>query len=342
MRTLCFYQPGWISPSDLWQVLRSGENLSFLVPEYASIDSILAAFDAAAKELKQKWHFDIKNSLISSLWCLCVILVLLWPPLAAKMPEIVQKVLLGIFGVGILAETVSVIAIRQKKRILASGKAKIRNSAKKARKVAKLSPPPEFYRSDALLPRKTAKIAVFCLLALLLLNSVVLAFPSRPAVVFPLQGDPYATKLPAFVFPGTQWQWRPEYHAGNIIAFLAISPDEKTIWVVNITYRVWHLDMLREPGPWRKWAAGRLEWIVGQVSDHIWQSLPPEMKKDERSTILVDAFNDPELKDMLSQAFADHFNEHHNGIMKISVIHLEIVELSIGDYISRAKIQNKE
>ena len=339
MRTLCFYQPGWISPSDLWQVLHSGENLSLLVPEYASIDSILAAFDAAAKELKQKWHFDTKNSLISVLWCLCAILVLLWPPLAAKMPEIVQKVLLGIFGVGILAETVSVIAIRQKKRILASGKAKIRDSA---RKVAKLSPPPEFYRSDALLSPKTAKIAVSCLLALLLLNSVVLALPGRPAIVFPLRGDSYITKLPVSILPGTQWQWRPEYHTGSVVAILAISPNEKTVWVVNITYRVWHSDMLREPGPWRKWAAGRLEWIVGQVSDHIWQSLPPEVKKDERSTILVDAFNDPELKDMLSRAFADHFNEHHNGIMKLSIVHLEIIELSIGDYISRAKIQNKE
>lgn len=339
MRTLCYYEKGWMSPGDLWQALRSGEELTVLAPELTSLSSVLRASDAAADELEQKWRLDAKNGLVSAFWCLCATLVLFWPPLAAKMPEIVQKVLLGLFGAGILAEIVSIIAIRRKKRLMRTKDPKIRAATRKA---IKLFPPPEFYRPGTHFPKKSIKVAVFCLLALLLLNSVVLAFPSRPAVVFPISGDSYITKLPRVVIPGTKWEWRPEYHAGAVTALLVVPPGEKTVWVVNIAYRAWHSDMLQESGPWQKWGAGRLEWLVGQLSERVWQDMPPEMERDERVTVLVEAFSNAEIQDMLAQAFTDHFNEHHEGVMRLSVVSLDVVEIPLGDYITIARSQNKE
>ena len=342
MRILRYFQVGergWIFPSELWQALHSGEELSILAPELTHIDNVLSAFDDAAGKLKQKWLFDARNSAISAIWCSCVILGLLWPPLAAKMPEVVQKVLLGLLGAGILAEIASVAQIWRKKRLLVSGKAKVRDSARKA---VRLMPPAAFYRSGTHFPKKSIRIALSCLLALLALNSTVWAFPSCPAAVFPPHGEPYVTKVPRFVIPGTEWEWRQEYYVGSAMALLAVAEDEETAWVIDITYRVWQPDMLQSPGPWRKWIVGRLEWLARQVSDSIWQGLAPEMEQGARTTALVEAIGDPDLQDMIAEVLTEHFNEHHTEIMRLTVTHLEVVEVSLGDYFAIARSQNKE
>jgi hypothetical protein len=342
MRTLCYYRQDkrvWISPSDLWEALRSDEGLCIIAPELTCLDAILVAFGNAAEILMQKWLSDVKNGLISALWCICAILVLIWPPLAAKMPEVVQEVLLGAFAVGILTETVFAAQFLRKKRLLASGEAKIRAAM---RKTTKMFPPAEFHRSGADFPEKSLKIVTLCLLALFLLNSVVLAFPGRPAVVFPSNGDSYIAKFPQLVIMGTKWEWRKEYYIETAVALLAVSEDEETASVLKIAYRVWQPDILKNPGPWRTWAVSRLEWLTAQISDSIWQNLPPEMEKGARREALMEAYENPELRDMVAQAFVQHFNEHHNGIMKLTVIRLEVVEISLGDYITIARTQNKE
>jgi len=342
MRTLCYYEKdktGWISPGELWQALRGDEKLTILAPESAWLSDILWASDAAADELEQKWRFDAKNSLISVFWCFCAILVLFWPPLAIKMPEIVQKVLLGLFGAGILVEIASVAQIWRKKRLLATKDPKIR-AAK--RKPANLSPPVAFYRPGANSPPKTAKVAFFCFLALLMLNSVILAFPGRPATVFPFQGNPYVAKIPHLVVPGTQWQWQQEYYRGSIVAFLAAPEDEKTIWVIRVYYQVWHTDMLQRPGQWRSWMASRMSYFIGQISDNIWQEFPPDIEHEESVRLLVEAFQDPALQVALHDALIVHFNTHHEGVLRLQSVQLEVVEIPVSQYISAYKSQQKE
>jgi len=342
MRTLCYYEKdkkGWISSGALWRALRSNEELSVLAPEATQLSKILWASDAAATELEQKWLFDARNSLTSAFWCFCAILALVWPPLAEKMPEMVQKVLLGLFGTGILAEIASMAQIWRKRRLLAAKDPKIRAASRKS---IKLSPPAAFYRSGAHLPKKTTRIALFCLLALLALNSVVLAFPGRPAAVFPPQGNPYIVKVPRLVIPGTQWQWRQEYYRGSVVAFLAAPEDEKTIWVVRVYYQVWHADMFQGPGQWRSWMAGRMSYFIRQISDSIWQEFPPDIEHEESVRLLVEAFQDPALQVALHDALIAHFNAHHEGALRLQAVQLEVIEMSVSQYISAYRSQQKE
>ena len=340
MRIVSFFRKRskiWVSPGSLWSAIRSGELLGIIKPPNVKNETILACFYDAAAFLKQKWLFGVKNSAISVIWCLFAALGLFWPPLMAKMPEIVRKVLLIGLGTGIGSEIISVIVVLRKKRLLVAGKAKLVEALEKRAISLKLPPPAAFYRSGARFPISSAKTAIFALLAIILLNSVVLAFPGRPAVI----SDSYIVKRPILVFPGTQWEWRKEYHTGTVIGLLAVPEDEKSIWVVRVTYRAWHLNMLRDPGPWQSWAGGRLNWIVGKISEEVWQSFPPEWSQDERAAEMVKEFRDPELQDVLKEILTNHFNEHHEGIMRLTVIRLEVVEMLIGDYVSAYKKQQE-
>lgn len=341
MRIVSFFRKDdkvWVSPSSLWSAIRSGELLGVIKPPNVENETILACFYDAAAFLKQKWCFQAKNSAISAIWCLFFALGLLWPPLRAKMPEIVRRVLLLGLGVGIGAEIGSAILILRQKRLLVNGKAELAEALEKRTISLKLPPPAAFYRSGARFSVFGAKTAISALLAIILLNSVVLAFPSRPAVV----SDSYIIKRPKLVFPGTEWEWRKEYHVGSVIGFLAAPENEESIWVIRVTYRVWHSNMLRDPGPWQNWMGARLSWIVGKISEEIWQSFLPEMSQDERAAEMAEVFRDPEFQGVLKEVLIDHFNEHHEGIMKLAVTRLEVVEMPIGDYVSVYRKQQEE
>jgi len=341
MRIVSFFRKDdkiWVSPSSLWSAIQSGELLGVLKPPGVTYETILASFYDAAAILKQKWLFGIKSSIISAIWCTFFTLLLFWPPLAAKMPKTVREVLLFGLGMGIGAEIASTIMILHKRRLLINGKARLIEALDKRAISLKLPPPAAFYRSGADFSIPKAKVAIFALLAIILLNSVVLAFPARPAVI----SGSYIVKRPILVFPGTKWEWRKEYHTGSIIGLLAVPEDEKSIWVVRIAYRAWHSNMLRDPGPWHSWMSARLNWLVSRISEEVWQDFAPEMSQDERAAEMVAVFQNPELRDVLKEVLTNHFNEHHEGIMKLSVVRLEIVEMPIGDYISAYKKQQEE
>lgn len=346
MRTIHFFRKtgdsSWVSPNSLWAALSSDEEIRIVRPPDILDDSLVAASQHAAENLVRGWIVDIKNSGISALWCLAVVFGLLWPPLAAKMPKTVQEGFqAGFFGLFSL-EMVYLMQIRRKIRILGQKMANLPEIFNSASKKLKLSPPAGLYYPETVFPSRKARYAIFATFLVILANIVVLAFPGRPAIVFPPQGGPYIIKRPQIVAPGTKWEWRQEWLQGSSVALIAVAPDEKTVWVARATYKVHHLYLLKEPGPWRRWAAVRLGWIVEQVSSSVWQSLPPEMKDAERIATLVEAFEGDEEEDMLAQIFREHFNEHHDGIMRLSAVHVEVVEISVGDYISIAQDQNKE
>jgi hypothetical protein len=339
MRIVSFFRKNdktWVSPGSLWSAIRSGELLTIIKPPNVENETVLACFYDATAFLKQKWLFGVKNSVISVIWCLFFAFGLFWPPLATKMPEIVRKVLLIGLGIGIGSETVSAIMILRRKRLLAAGKAKLAKALEKRAISLDLSPPAAFYRSGANFRVSSAKVAILALLAVILLNSVVLAFPAHPAVV----SNSYVTKLPVLVWPVTQWEWRQEYYTGTVIGLLAVPENEKSVWAISVTYRVQHLDMLRDSGPWRSWLGARLNWIVSKINEEAWQNFPPEMGQDERVVATAEAYRNPELQDMLKEVLTDHFNEHHAGIMKLSITRLEVVEMSISDYVTAYKKQS--
>lgn len=346
MRTIYFHckdnADWWVSPDALWQALRSNESLAIVSSSHSiDIGRAMLAASTAVVELQQKWLFDARGSLISALWCLCAALALLWPPLAAKVPGVVQKVLFCSLGIGILAEIVSVAKkIRQKNKVSAMVGAKMFSDARW--KFVKLARPAAFYRQDAgYSSPQSVKAVTICFLALFLLNSVVLAFPGHPAVVLPSGSAAYTVKYPQVVMPGTKWDWREEYYTGESVAVLAAPEGTETVWVTRVLYRVHRTNMLADAGPWKEWIAGRLSWLTSQITDSIWQSLPPNMENGERIIAIVDAFGSMEIKSVLTEALTNHFNEHHQGIMKISVIYIEVVEIPISDYLTIAKAQKE-
>jgi len=304
MRTIRIYKIGkdtWLSPSELWQAVNSGEDVTIMA--HSAGVNIPKALAQAAKHIKFAWKTSILAAVSGGLWSLCVAALVTWPIIGALM---LSEIKIAIQLIGVLGAVVCSGLILYGIR----GYRKIHNTLFDFPIIPgqELPAPVDALRQPKYrLPKLTLPIAVT--IAAIVLNSIVVATPLAPAVVW---ADPsYVTKSVVVVPPFTKWEQRSHYPPGESITYFASIDGGEKYWVVYMEYYVYRADILEELGDWDAWLDMALRWVVDQDTQQLRLQLEPGLTIDEQTTRLVEIVSNPErlqqLEYLMMEIFAGRY-----------------------------------
>ena len=323
MRTIRAYKIGhqtWVSPSVLWQAIQSKEDVTVMA--HAAGVNIPKALLTAARHVRHVWKSSALAALSGILWSLFVAAVVTWPPVGTRMLSEIQDLtqFAGLAGAVIGGWIVLQSIYRWRKMRYTLFDFPIT--------VGQMLPPPV----DALRQPKyrlpKLSLAVFFIIAAIVLNSVVIATPLQPAVVWPGSAEPYITRDLTIVSPFTQWEHRPQYPPGYSIASFVALDDGAKFWVVQMDYYVYRADILEELDDWDTWLDEYVQRVVSSYVSNIRLALEPELTDEQQTARLVELVSSPDslrqLKEHLVQIFAERY-----PTLALRGVHLDVTLMTL-------------
>ena len=331
MRLIKFYQIGkklWTSPGALWRALKSKEELMGVV--YGENTEYLDALEHALDYLQDRFKILTRIGLKNILWAISIGLLTFWPLLWNWMlPEIRGAIWISMLLVILVSCWIVVNGIFNVRKL---GRGNYFKLFSRIKHKPILATPPIAYRETDLKKGLGFRFSLFVLAIAILLNSVIIATPLRPAVVTPIRGgNSYVVPTIKFVCPGTRWEVRPKFYSGDILAVF-VAPDEDNIWVIRASYSVRHVDLLKRADNWEAWLKSRLSSMLGNLVSNISVQLSPELDLEERIEAYVETVSDPELLKFIGDALIGQFNEHHEGILLVQGLKMEVAKVSMKEY----------
>lgn len=321
MRTIRVYKVGhrtWLSPSALWQAITSKEDVTIMA--HSAGVNIPKALLQAAKHLGYVWKTSALSALSGGLWSLFVAALVTWPKVGTLMISEIQTAIqfVGLLG-AVVCGGVIVYSIH--------GWRKVRNTLFDYPIAIgqKLPAPTEALRQPKYrLPKLS--LAIFAIVAVMVLNSVVIATPLMPAVV--QSDEPYITNAVVIVLPFTKWEQRSQYPPGqNTTYFAAVDKGEK-YWVIQMDYYVYRADILEELDDWDEWLGSVLRWVVDQDTQSVRLSLGTDLTPEQKTIQLVEIVSNPDRLKQLEGILVDAFAERY-PTLALRGVHLEVKLLTM-------------
>lgn len=173
---------------------------------------------------------------------------------------------------------------------------------------------------------KKIVLPIIILVGVILLNSIVIASPLKPAIV----GGSIVARS-QFVTPFTRWESRPRYLTGEKLVLFA-APDEDNLWAIRLTYSARRVDLFQSIGDWETWLTSRLTTITNNVYTQVIQFAPAGASVAERTQLYVDAVSDPAFLAELTKVLRSQFNEHYSDILVMQGITMIVEKITLAQY----------
>lgn len=308
MRTIHIYKVGqeaWISPAQLLQAVKSNEVVTMLA-HAAQID-IPHALGVAAEYIRHIMLATIRAALAGTLWCLAIAGIAKWPIVATRMlPEVQGAIYLGgLAGVLICGSIIAYNIYQLHWFHNRSFKFPIRAGHE--------LPPPSIALRPSPRQMPGIKWSVATLIAMIALNSIVVATPMAPAIVWDKQGT-YLAEQTTYVMPFTEWEQRPRYPTGSSVVYFAVTEEESYVWVIFVDYYVYRPDITAEYDEWDSWLDSILYAIVNNVRNNTAIQMDPNLDPDARLAETIRLFEDTVFLKELEQVLIQYFNERYDGL----------------------------
>lgn len=170
---------------------------------------------------------------------------------------------------------------------------------------------------------KKLRLPLILIFAVVILNSIVIASPIKPAIV-----GGTIIEQSQLVRPFTRWESRSRYLIGEKLVLFA-APDEDNIWVLRLTYSVRHIDLLEPAKNWETWLTSRLTSIMNNVYTNVMSTLPLDADPTEYYVAMV---SDLALLAELGRVMKTQFNDHHKDVMVMQGITIVVEKITLAEY----------
>jgi len=178
-------------------------------------------------------------------------------------------------------------------------------------------------------------LPLISLILVILLNSILIASPLKPAVLFTTSvvSKHIIVERNTFVFPFTRWESRPRFLTGERNVPFADAGDDN-VWIVQLTYSARHVDLLTPAGDWQTWLDNRLTTFLNNIYNGVVPLAPAGSDKDARVALYVEEISRPATLAMLKDALKSQFNEHYQGLLIVQGLKLEIRRITLAEFYS--------
>lgn len=324
----------WLCPKAVARARNSEEEVVIVAhtEEVTSFDrsDIFCVIANLAARWAQQRLVSFRSNLLMAILYAALALVAIWPPVRGLARGIPSYVALGIVAVGAGSRLVSCL-------LAAKSKLKAGKFAPSLLQGSKQMLPPLQAHNKRIpsrgFPFRRTGIILLMVIVAILLNSVVIASPSRPAVI--------GTRIvfgPELVIPGTSWTSQQVWTSNTIHVAFA-DGGEDTIWAVKVEYTLKQTDLLQTPEDWDNWMITSMGAVIGRMTKYVWeQNLDPAYTTEQKIADLVASVE--ETTQDLEEYIADQFGEVADGVV-LWTIDVELVKLGLSEYATIYKAQNK-
>jgi hypothetical protein len=327
MRTIRFYKIGdkaWLSPTRYLSAILSGEELTAV--DHGPTDGLRRAI-----AILHTWD-TILNLLRASLWLAwggllysaAFLLILFYPPLIDQLSSGVHGVMVIFIVLSGFVSLYSILKNSITRIILAWKRRNLPRLALPVRNGPPLDPPWIAHKAIDV-KKPSVSIPMMVLVVALLLNSIILATPLRPAIV----GNALYEGL-TLVLPGTYWRAVQRYPTDE--AFHYFYYDGYDLIGVYIFYSAEQLDLFQPTSSFRNWMQSYLSAIVNSASNQIAVGFSPDMSDDERKQAYIDWWSDPDIIAELTLVLTSGFNSRYDKIMRMRGLEVSVRTISINQY----------
>jgi hypothetical protein len=313
----------WTSPGALIAHVLSGEEMTAI--HYGGWGPVSgAAIGEAADIAKEMFWAGLIHKLNNVLWVGALLAGVAWP--LTKISEDIKHFFILLFGAAFVVALVRLVVLciaRYK-----FGKFDIDELAQIDG--LDLAPPPMAYRET---PVKSPSLrhAFMFFIVMVFMNCMVLASPAYPAR---LNGQ-YIERN-TLVAPWVAWESTIRVQQGSMIAIVT-APETDQIWIARARY------VVRQSGPditndWLEWTDRRFSYLVNQITQSLFQSIPPDITTDEAIEWITNTWVSdlPEGEgmptDILRNALITNFQERYEGSFELLLLEINIEHISLSDY----------
>ena len=331
MKTIRFYNAkgkSWLSPGAYWAAINTKEKVHAIVHGKSIV--YLHALNAAKSRLYNSFKRIIQRGATSFFLSIALLFVFMWPPVTSRM----------IFEIGVTIRIVFLISTLFGLYSVLQGILGIRKIKKipfpffTSETGIPLPPPPMAHRTIVETKKKYPIIPILLLVFVIFLNSLVIATPTYPAVI----SGALIAERPTLVVPFTSWVERPRYIDSSGMGVFAV-PAENEIWIVQVNYTIYHIDLLKGPYDWETWIEGRINFFSNNVVESIYQDMPVDLTLEEQFEYVKEYFSDRALLESIEGALMGQFAERYEG-MQMLVAKAKIEMLTVQQYQDARKVRN--
>ena len=331
MKTIRFYTAkgkSWLSPGAYWAAISTKEKIHAIVHGKGIV--FTDALNAAQSRLYNSFKRVIQRGTTSFFLSLALLFVFTWSPVTTRMMFEIGAAIRIIFFLSTLLGLYSVL-----QGIL--GIRKIKKTpfpCFTSERGIDLPAPPMAHRTIVEVKKKYPIIPILFLAFAFLLNSLVIATPTHPAVI----SETTIVEQPTIVTPFTKWVERPRYIASFGLGIFAV-PADNEVWVVRVNYTIYHADLLKGPYDWEVWIEGRIGFFANNVIEGIYQDMPADFTPEEQFEFVKEYFSDRALLESIEGALISQFADRYPG-MQMLVAKAKIEMLTIEQYQNTRKVRN--
>jgi len=320
MRIIKVYKD-WTSPGALIGHILSGEELA-VVHYGEGIKKHSQVIYDALKEAKKMIWAGLISRVNNLLWMGAILAGVTWP--LVKLSEDIGRFFMLLFGAAFMVALVRLLGTYIARYKV--GRFDIDNLEHVIGPV--LAPPPTAHRETKINAPSLRRSMMF-LVVMIFMNCLVLASPAYPARI---EGRYIEQNI--MVAPWAVWESTVKIQQGSMIAIVT-APETDQIWVARANYVV-RQSSPDIPSDWLEWTERRFSYLVNQLTQSLFQSIPPDMTVDEAigwiTNIWVSDFDGDIPLDILRDAIIINFQERYEGSVELLSLEINIEHLSLSDY----------
>ena len=329
MRTVRFYRvndKAWLSPTRYLSAVISGDQVTAVDHGETTGAMRAVAILRASATVVSLLRASLWGTFSGLLYSVALLFLLFYPPLMTAIHPGIQGVctILTLCAGLMSIHNIIKIIINRISFLWKEKKLKLN-----VRSGPHLDPP--LIAHKQMTPKKPSMVLpMMVLVVAIVLNSIVLATPLRPAIM----GDAIYEK-PRLVLPGTEWKAVQRYP--DAVAFHYFYYDGSSLWGVYISYSVEQLDLLSPTPKFRSWMQSYVYSIVSHASNQVAVTFAPDMSDDERRQAYIDFWSDPNNIDQLTTILTSSFNSVYDKVLQMRGIHISVRCISVSEYRNIAK-----
>lgn len=324
MRIIKVYsKENWTSSGALIGHILSGEELT-VVHYGVDVPLSLAVLTAFEKAKKMIWAALISR-VNNLLWVGAMLAGVTWP--LVKLSEDISRFFILLFGaafvVALFRLLMTYVARYKVGRFNISNLTSIGGPA--------LTPPPTAHRETEIKAPSLRRSMMF-LAVMIFMNCMIIASPAYPAFV-----NGQFIEKNAIVAPWVAWESTVKVQQGSMIAIVT-APETDQIWIARAHYVVRQVGSEESMIDWLEWTERRFSYLVNQITQSLFQSIPPDITTDEAiewiTNIWVSDLPEGEgiPTDILCNALLLNFQERYEGVFELLLLEINIEHISLSDY----------
>jgi len=332
VRTIRFYSNAkgqtWLSPTRLVSAVCSGEPIRFIDHTTGPAPKFQVAFDGAVKYLRKLVSVGLWKSLFGLMMITGVLGLLKYPVVMGRLPSPIPETLFCIVAVFTLVSLAQIVKLIIRYAHFELRRRKLfKDGLPHIWRALDYEPPPMGQRIKRLTRPKMGWAGAFCI-AMVLLNSLVIATPYRPALV----GDQVVETF-AVVPLGTNWTMVQRYPFATAVSYAFMSGS--TVWWVQVDYDAEYIDLTRAPVDFETAMANYVASIGNNVYSYIAQAWGPDATDAVRLADISSWYEDEGNIQMLQLWFRTHFNETFDGVLMIRNVRITFQHGTVQTFLNR-------